>query len=252
MNIKYDTSNLAAYYANNRRVWDDFYPSEQYVFEKVMRKCGSQRVDILDAGCACGGLGEALAERYSNIAYYCGVDINEEEILYAKANSTLKIPHDFFCGDIAKFNREQTYDIVISLSCIDWNVETDRMLNICWDKTKPGGYLIISLRLTNGKTVNDITEGYQYIAFDKKQNGETEVANYVVYNWREIMKKFCAFDHQADEIKAFGYWGKPSATAVIEYDRLCFTVFALHKNVEKAVGGGEPILDFRGPADLFM
>ena len=251
MNIKYDTSNLAAYYAKNRRSWEDFYPSEQYIFEKVMEESASKKVDILDAGCACGGLGEALETKYSNIAYYCGVDINEEEISYAQTNSTLKIPHDFICGDIAQFDQQRLYDIVISLSCVDWNVETDRMLNLCWDKLKPGGYMIISLRLTNGRTINNIAEGYQYIAFEQGKDNATEIANYVVYNWKEIIKKFCAFDHQADVIKAYGYWGRPSDTAVIEYERLCFNVFALHKNIEKTAGGGQ-ILDFRGPADLFM
>lgn len=250
MNIKYNTSNLVAHYANNRRSWEDFYPSEQYIFDKVMEECFPKKVDILDAGCACGGLGETLEARYSNIAYYCGIDINEEEISYAQINSTLKIPHDFVCGDIAKFNGDQLYDIVISLSCVDWNVETDKMLNMCWDKTKPGGYMIVSLRLTNGRTINNISEGYQYIAFDKDGEKSTEIANYVVYNWKEIIEKFCAFDHQADLIKAFGYWGKPSDTAVIEYDRLCFTVFALRKNTEK-IGKGQ-ILDFKGPVDLFM
>lgn len=216
-----------------------------------MEECALKQVDILDAGCACGGLGEALETRYKNIAYYCGVDINEEAILYAQANSTLKIPHDFICGDIARFDQERLYDIVISLSCVDWNVETDRMLNLCWNKVKPGGYMIISLRLTNGRTINNISEGYQYIVFEEGKDKATEIANYVVYNWKEIIEKFCVFDHQTDLIKAFGYWGKPSDTAVIEYNRLCFTVFALHKNTEKIAGGGQ-ILDFKGPVDLFV
>ncbi len=239
MNIKYKTSSLVAYYGNNRRSWEEFYPSEQYIFDKVMEECALKQVDILDAGCACGGLGEALETRYKNIAYYCGVDINEEAILYAQANSTLKIPHDFICGDIARFDQERLYDIVISLSCVDWNVETDRMLNLCWNKVKPGGYMIISLRLTNGRTINNISEGYQYIVFEEGKDKATEIANYVVYNWKEIIEKFCVFDHQTDLIKAFGYWGKPSDTAVIEYNRLCFTVFALHKNTEKIAGGGK-------------
>ena len=215
MNIKYKTSSLVAYYGNNRRSWEEFYPSEQYIFDKVMEECALKQVDILDAGCACGGLGEALETRYKNIAYYCGVDINEEAILYAQANSTLKIPHDFICGDIARFDQERLYDIVISLSCVDWNVETDRMLNLCWNKVKPGGYMIISLRLTNGRTINNISEGYQYIVFEEGKDKATEIANYVVYNWKEIIEKFCVFDQQTYLINAFGYGGKPSYTAVI-------------------------------------
>lgn len=30
-------------------------------------------------------------------------------------------------------------------------------------------------------------------------------------------------------IFAYGYWGKPSATAVTPYDRLCFAVFAVRR-----------------------
>lgn len=36
-------------------------------------------------------------------------------------------------------------------------------------------------------------------------------------------------------IRAFGYWGEPSASAVTPYKRLCFAAFSIRKRKE---GGG--------------
>ena len=124
-NITYETDSIEAFYKENRIAWDDFYPSEKVMFEKLDLNPQSS---ILDIGCGCGGLGNALGERF-NIKNYVGIDINKKAIHTAKK---LFPEFTFLAGDILDFEnimpRENNFDVVVSLSCIDWNVEFDKML----------------------------------------------------------------------------------------------------------------------------
>ena len=64
-NIKFTTKEISEFYGANRNKWMDFYPSERWVFEKIIDpKKGLG--DIIDIGCACGGLYKALSEKFKN------------------------------------------------------------------------------------------------------------------------------------------------------------------------------------------
>ena len=71
-NIKYSSKELVEFYSCSRQRWDEFYPSERWVFDKVAGK-NKKLGDILDVGCACGGLGIALSNRFM-LTSYKGVD----------------------------------------------------------------------------------------------------------------------------------------------------------------------------------
>ena len=91
----------------------------------------------------------------------------------------MPVPATFLAGDITELNLPGQYDVVVSLSCADWNIETHKIIEACWERVRAGGYLVMSLRLTEGAGVNDIRTSYQYINFSG-QDTEAEVANYVV------------------------------------------------------------------------
>ena len=57
-NIAYRTNQISEYFSANRWKWDEFYPSEKWIFGQV---AGSKRAmdRVLDVGCAAGGLASA-------------------------------------------------------------------------------------------------------------------------------------------------------------------------------------------------
>src|SRR5262249_44954405 len=59
-NVSYQTPELARYFSGHRDKWGDFYPSERWIVSRVAREAGGLG-RVLDAGCASGGLGRALA-----------------------------------------------------------------------------------------------------------------------------------------------------------------------------------------------
>lgn len=224
-NIEYKSKQIVEYYSTHRQSWKDYYNSEKWVLERLAEKGLG---DVLDVGCACGGLGSALNQKFI-VNSYTGIDINNDAIYWAIKNNDLKIPTNFLVGDIVNMDQNTChYDTVISLSCADWNVETNRIIQACWEKVKPGGYFVISLRLTPKQSINDIKRSYQYINFFGSEK-EPEKANYVIFNFFDILKLFGELDSRPELIGGYGYWGKSSPTAVVPYDKLVFTVFYIKK-----------------------
>ena len=252
MNIHYKTDTIAKFYSQNRLRWDQFYPSEQFIFEKVFKEHGSIKT-VLDAGCACGGLGRALHERFG-IGHYMGVDINRSSIEQAQAEQcNYPIPSQFECADIAEntdFLKDKKFDLVTSLGCADWNCDTKQMIKTCWDYTADGGYFIFSFRLTNRQTLNGIEKSYQYIHFDKidELKGDEERAPYVVTNVGEMLEMIHGFHPRPDQLLGYGYWGTPSAMAVLPYKKVVFSVLAIRKNPENS----ETMINLSLPLDLFV
>ena len=246
-NIVYQSPQIKDYYSCNRSTWEEFYRSERWVFTKL---AGSEGFlgDVLDVGCACGGLGAALSQKF-RLTSYTGVDINRQAIEWAGKEQRMPVPATFLAGDITELHLPGQYDVVVSLSCADWNIETRRIIEACWERVRAGGHLVMSLRLTDGAGVNDIRTSYQHINFSG-QDTEAEVANYVVVNFPEILKLLKSLQPAPASIGAYGYWGKPSATAVTPFQRLVFAVFYLQQGTGD--GGQDIEAEFTLPLDLFV
>jgi SAM-dependent methyltransferase len=222
LNIAYQTDQLVRYFSRNRIAWPQFYESERTIIGQLGL---SPSNTILDIGCGCGGLGLALRERFG-VEHYTGVEINP---LSAEAGRAMNPQARILCGDILQLNRtelgDQQFDVVFSLSCVDWNVEFADMLAAAWERVAPGGHLVATFRLTDGQGCNDPERSYQYINFDGVREGER--AAYVVLNARDLMAHFVACNPSL--IRAYGYWGVPSATAITPFQRLCFCAFSVQK-----------------------
>ena len=218
-NIKYTSKEIENFYKTNRINWDDFYHSEKFIFEKLNLNSNSK---VLDIGCGCGGLGNALNEKFG-VEHYTGIDINEQSIQTAEA---LFPNFQFVCADILMHDfGNHAFDFVFSLSCIDWNVEFHSMLSAAFKHIKPGGYFISSFRLTDKPSVKSLQGSYQFINFDGKLEGEK--APYIVLNVDELILEILTFN--PSQISAFGYWGKPSKSAVTPFEKVCFAVFCIQK-----------------------
>jgi SAM-dependent methyltransferase len=246
-NIEYKSRQIQAYYSCKRCRWEEFYPSERWVFTKL---AGAQKSlgDVLDVGCACGGLGAALSQKFQ-LRSYTGVDIHREAIAWAAQARKLPVPTAFLAADILDLNLAGTFDLVVSLGCADWNIESEKIIEACWARVKTAGHLVLSLRLAPGPGVNDIQTSYQAINFSGQET-TPELANYVVFNFAEILQLMQSLKPRPALIGAYGYWGKPSATAVTPFERLIFSVFYLRK------GNGDPgphtQAEFNLPLELFV
>jgi SAM-dependent methyltransferase len=228
-NIAYRTAAIARYFESHRMRWDQFYPSERWVLERLATRTGIRRV--LDVGCAAGGLGLALEERFT-LEQYVGVEINPQAVETARARQTrYRSPVTFHLGDILEMPEVPggPFDLVANLSCSDWNIETRAITDACWRHVAPGGSLLISLRLTTGPSVNDFNKSYQFIRYEGAVSGDEEKANYVVFNVHDALHLFADLQPRASDVLGYGYWGTPSATAVTPHDRLVFAVFAVTK-----------------------
>lgn len=231
MNIKYTTTEIARFYTQHRNTWADFYASERWILERIAGD-ENQLKRVLDVGCAAGGLGRALAERFA-LTEYVGVDINEQAIQAAVAmQNTFPVPAHFVCGDIAEPTclPDQLFDLVCAFGCADWNIDSLGIIKACWGHVAPNGYLALSLRLTPEAGVNDMSKSYQSIYFGQDQPLDpVEKANYVVFNIHDALTLLANLSPAPGYLLGYGYWGRPSATAVTPYQRLVFTVFALRK-----------------------
>ena len=231
-NLRYQTDAIARYFANNRVRWDQFYPSERWILERVAAQPGGLG-RVLDVGCAAGGLGLALEERFS-LGGYVGVEINAAAVTAARARQrAYRCKASFHEADILAVRdvAEGPFNLVANLSCSDWNIQTSAITDACWRNVAPGGSLVISLRLTHKAGINDFSRSYQFIRYDGEVTGEEERANYVVFNAHEALRLFAALRPSASNVLGYGYWGSPSRTAVTPYDRLVFAVFAVTKGV---------------------
>lgn len=221
-NIKYETDSIESFYKEHRVTWDDFYPSEKKMFETLEL---NRQSCVLDVGCGCGGLGNALDSRF-NVKNYVGIDINKKAIDTARK---LFAQYTFLEGDVLDLKSPEIpnnyFDLVVSLGCIDWNVEFDKMLEAAMNYVKPGGVFLSSFRFSNELEKHSQSKSYQYINFQNQHEGEQ--APYIVLNPNDLFDKLLQFKPSA--IKGYGYWGSPSKTAITPYEKICFTVLAITK-----------------------
>lgn len=234
-NTRYATDGVIQWLDGYRDKWDDFYRSEQWAFDKIASANGNSLGRVLDVGCGMAGLGVALAGRFQLKEYY-GVDINPQNIARAEANRPkIKAPVVLQCCDMLEINGipKASFDTVVSLSCVDWNIETRAMIDTCWTYVKPGGYFVMSVRLAD-KGINDVAQSYQIIKTNDKGK-PAEVANYVVFGAKEFFESLKSFSPRPSNIYGFGYWGKPSDTAVTPYKELVFGVVIAQKSISGEV-----------------
>lgn len=220
-NIEYQTNAIAQHFETNRVRWEQFYESERQVIQALTLTANHS---VLDIGCGCGGLGLALREQFG-VTSYTGVEINAQAVeIGNRLNPGALLRGDFLDISSAQLAGRQ-FDVVFSLSCVDWNVEFAAMLRTAWSMVKPGGNFVATFRLTDGDGCSDMARCFQYINYQGEREGE--LAAYVVLNAGKLMADLLTFDPA--NVHFYGYWGAPSSSAVTPYNRLCFVACALSK-----------------------
>ncbi len=252
-NIVYETPEIARFYAHHRVQWEALYPSEQWVFERIAAADGGSLGRVLDVGCAVGGLGRALAQRFT-LSEYVGIDINRQAIDAARAAGLpAEVPHRYVAGDIvtAQDLHRGAFDTVASLGCADWNTDMTGILAACWAAVRPGGRFIVSLRLHPARSLLDMAESFQYVAFGDAIAGDEEIAPYSVLATRHALGLLSGLDPHPAQMLGRGYWGRPSATARTPLARVIFCVFAVEKPADPDGTDGGCLYTLSLPADAW-
>jgi SAM-dependent methyltransferase len=252
-NIAYQTETIGDFYRTHRRRWQDFYQSERHVLDMLAAR-GASLADVLDVGCAAGGLADALHERFGSIRTYTGVDINRRaaEIGAGLASKTGPAK-TFIAADICESPQlaGRTFDLVTSFGVADWNVDTNGIVAKCWEHVRPNGHLVLSLRLTPEATLSDIASSFQYIWFEPTPPpADAERAPYKVINIAEAISWLAAQSPRPEHLYIYGAWGKPSAVARTSHERILFSVIAMRKPAG-SVADREPEVETHLPASAF-
>lgn len=244
MNIEFQSPGLVEFYKSHRKAFTDLYPSEQAAFEFL---APHSKASILDLGCACGGLGWALFERFG-CNDYTGIEIHAGA---AREGNTSVRPFGgrVLAGDILqapsileRHAKPLTHDVVVSLSAVDWNVDVEANVRSAWNLVEVGGHLVVSLRLHPTLCINDICESFQPTTPESIQ--ADEIAPYVVISVPEAVQFAASLG--ASRVTVFGKIGEPSRTAVTPVDELFFIVAV----VEKGLRSQELVFDIQSPYQL--
>jgi SAM-dependent methyltransferase len=252
-NIAYQSDVIGDFYSTHRRRWQDFYQSERHVLDTLARRWASF-ANVLDVGCAAGGLGDALSERFGSVKTYTGVDINKHAVdVAAKLASGSGPDRKFIVADICDCGElvDNTFDLVTLFGVADWNVDARGIVAKCWERVRPNGHLVVSLRLTPHRTVCDIARSFQFVWFEPTPPpSDAERAPYSVFNLSEAIAWLAAQTPRPEHLYLYGYWGRPSDVARTPYERLLFSVFALRKPPVQ-VAEAEPTIEAHLPASAF-
>jgi SAM-dependent methyltransferase len=252
-NIAYHSDVIGDFYGTHRRRWKDFYQSERHVLDTLVGR-GAKFADVLDVGCAAGGFGDALSERFGSVKTYTGVDINRHAIdVAAKLASGSGGDRKFIVADICDCGElvDRTFDLVTLFGVPDWNVDARGIVTKCWERVRPDGHLVVSLRLTPHHTICDIERSFQFVWFEPTPApSDAERAPYHVFNISEAITWLAGQTPRPEHLYLYGYWGKPSSVARTPYQHLLFSVFALRKPAVQGLEA-EPTIEAHLPASAF-
>jgi SAM-dependent methyltransferase len=250
-NIAYRTGAIRAFYIAHRRKWAEFYPSERTVFERIAMR-GASFANVLDVGCAAGGLGDALMERFGTLASYTGIDINQAAADAAAAMPTRIPARRFITGDICDCPQLEghAFDLVTALGVTDWNVDAAGILADCWKHVRANGHLVASLRLTpRADGVCEMNRSYQHIWYEPTPvPPDVERAPYHVFNVDHAIGWLAGQMPPPANIQIHGYWGKPSAQARTPFERIVFSAVAMRKPADGEIVL-QPTIETDLPAD---
>ncbi|GEO82174.1 hypothetical protein ROR02_23050 [Pararhodospirillum oryzae] len=188
------------------------------------------------------------------LSSYTGIDINPQAIATGREAGDLPPETRLLVGDVVEDASlaSQGFDMVVNLSCADWNLDTAGILAASWARVAPGGVMVVSLRLTPGASVTSLAQSFQYIHYGDDPVPEgCEKAAYVVLNLNTALSMLSTLP-ETRRLVAYGYWGKPSATARTPVERVLFGVLAVERDRAPRPADDPVQLDLSFPRDAWL
>lgn len=211
----FNTNYFSEYYKNYRDKKDDLFESEIHFIYKFIENANN----VLDVGCATGGMYKILSNLKKDIKYE-GIDISKNLIKIASE----EYPNiNFQLGDGSSLEYEDnSYDGIISFGTTVHDQNWEKLLKECYRVTKNS--FIFDVRLTRKKTLSKINDCYVF-------DGTGMKYPYVILNIWDFLKFLKNLDNNP-KIYLFGYSGKANKDVKIPkgYENIFMCGVLLEKN----------------------
>lgn len=196
-NRNYKKSKLnSEIYSKWRTNYDEFWDSEKYFFDKVIKV--TPNMSILDVGCACGGLGAALRDKFliNDSIDYTGIDPDSIAIKYGKKSFPyLKLFEGYFPEDMPC---NKKYDLVIMMAWFAQVPEWKKMLKDLVKRSSKFVNIALNFRM-EGPTVIDRDTSYFYYLDTQERVHE------ITHNIYEFVNFCCIKELGVKKIYFYGY-----------------------------------------------
>ena len=212
--------NVVSFFDNHRTTKSDVYPSEWFFLKDQLK----EDMSILDIGCAQGGFAGIIGEHLSKFSY-TGVDISKEMITKASAKYPQHVFHHVNENDYSALSEK--YDMTLVLGILHLHETWRDTIKIAWKHTK--SVLILDLRETFGKTIEDKTKSYFAMDINGSNGDYSEVLPYNLVNTGEALETIVSICSGLEKISYFGYLQDPSNTAVIPTNKIFANVYLIQK-----------------------
>ena len=212
--------NVVSFFDNHRTTKSDVYPSEWFFLKDQLQ----EDMSILDIGCAQGGFAGIIGEQLSKFSY-TGVDISKEMITKASAKYPQHVFHHVNENDYSAISGK--YDMTLVLGHLHLHETWRDTIKTAWKHTK--SVLILDLRETFGKTIEDKTKSYFAMDINGSNGDYSEVLPYNLVNAGEALETIVSICSGLEKISHFGYLQDPSSTTVTKVDKIFANVYLIQK-----------------------
>lgn len=183
-------------YSTSRVKIEDFFESERYFFDKVIKP----GISILDIGCAAGGLGHAVMTSVEKNIQYWGIDPDKRAIDYGRRHfPDLNFIEGWFPDDLPAGMK---FDLVIMTSVFN---QTPKWKELLFDLVNASKKYVLIAACTKleGQAIVDKDISYFYYL----DSGERTFQ--VIHNLYHLINFCCIHEIGAKKITYYGYKGKP-------------------------------------------
>lgn len=226
--------------------WDERFVSELYFLNKIVKL----RMDILDIGCAAGGLYHGLKEKFGDINYV-GIDVAANMIEKAKSLVSKEDKAEFITAQ-APFTDDilggRKFDVAIATGVFQHEPKSEELLDFMINNVKEGGYILFDLKLFHSyPTLKDINRAYCHPLPD--------TIYYIVFNMKDLLDLIASRQDKLDEkVEMYGYFSGMHSAVHLPSDvkeQVCSAHILLRRSDQKNDNNKKLKLDLHLP-DEFM
>jgi ubiquinone/menaquinone biosynthesis C-methylase UbiE len=217
LNKSWNSKNIINYLNKSRSNFNDLYEGEKFLIKNFIKNDSN----VLDIGCAQGGMYKILKKKFSKIKY-TGLDFNKKMIDIAKKN----FPNQnfyYYNGTNYKSFLKKKFDVVVIFGILHLNKNWKNILYNASKITKK--YILFDLR---EQFKDEGIKNLFYLHLDFKKKSKKFLVPYIILDKKKLNiffeKKFKSFSHVE-----YSYLGNISKYAS-QKNRIKFSNYCFKKN----------------------